>query len=173
MCFTKPPMRYVIVIQRHIGAYYWVNIDSPIHPQAFTLAIDWYRIINSLAPGRCGHNFRCLIFKPILGIDILSTCRQIDLSWIPQTPIGDKSTLDQVMVYGQRWSFQNFLQKILLAQFISHPEFTLFGWVSWPLFIFVFLPSISIGIFVEYFWTSQIVSRNGVYCPHFWAQLVE
>ena len=37
--------------------------------------------------------------------------------------------------------FQNFLKK-LLAQFISYLAFTLMGWVSWSLFIFVFLASI-------------------------------
>ena len=31
--------------------------------------------------------------------------------------------------------------KKLLAQFISYLAFTLMGWVSWPLFIFVFLAS--------------------------------
>ena len=39
-----------------------------------------------------------------------------------------------------RQGFQNFLKK-LLAQFISYLVFTLMGWVSWPLFIFVFLAS--------------------------------
>ena len=39
-----------------------------------------------------------------------------------------------------RQGFRNFLKK-LLAQFISYLAFTLMGWVSWPLFIFVFLAS--------------------------------
>ena len=39
-----------------------------------------------------------------------------------------------------RQGFRNFLKK-LLAQFISYLLFTLMGWVSWPLFIFVFLAS--------------------------------
>ena len=39
-----------------------------------------------------------------------------------------------------RQGFQNFLKK-LLAQFILYLVFTLMGWVSWPLFIFVFLAS--------------------------------
>ena len=33
--------------------------------------------------------------------------------------------------------------KKLLAQFISYLAFTLMGWVSWPLYIFVFLASFS------------------------------
>ena len=37
--------------------------------------------------------------------------------------------------------FWNFKKKTLLAQFISYLAFTLMGWVSWPLFIFVFLAS--------------------------------
>ena len=39
-----------------------------------------------------------------------------------------------------RQGFGNFFKK-LLAQFISYLAFTLMGWVSWPLFIFVFLAS--------------------------------
>ena len=39
-----------------------------------------------------------------------------------------------------RQGFPNFLKK-LLAQFISYLAFTLMGWASWPLFIFVFLAS--------------------------------
>ena len=41
-----------------------------------------------------------------------------------------------------RQGFQNFYKKIF-AQFISYLAFTLMGWVSWPLFIFVFLASFS------------------------------
>ena len=37
-----------------------------------------------------------------------------------------------------RQGFRKFLKK-LLAHFISYLAFTLMGWVSWPLFIFVFL----------------------------------
>ena len=40
-----------------------------------------------------------------------------------------------------RQGFWNFLKK-LLVQFISYLAFTLMGWVSWPLFIFVFLASL-------------------------------
>ena len=39
-----------------------------------------------------------------------------------------------------RQGFRNFLKK-LLAQFIPYLAFALMGWVSWPLFIFVFLAS--------------------------------
>ena len=41
-----------------------------------------------------------------------------------------------------RQGFRNFLKK-LLAQFISYLAFTLMGWVSWPLYIFMFLASLS------------------------------
>ena len=43
-------------------------------------------------------------------------------------------------IFGRKWGFRNFLKK-LLAQFISYLAFTLMGWVSWPLYIFVFLAS--------------------------------
>ena len=41
-------------------------------------------------------------------------------------------------IFGQKWCFWNFLKKIL-APFISYLAFTLMGWVSWPLHIWVFL----------------------------------
>ena len=74
--------------------------------------------------------------------------------------------------------------KKLLAQFFSYLAFILMGWVSWPLYIFVFLASFSwriptcvahvckIEIVVGYFWMRWIVIRAEVYCPHLWAQLV-
>ena len=77
---------------------------------------------------------------------------------------------------------QNFLKK-LLAQFISYLAFILMGWISWPLYIFVFLASFSwriptcvandckIEIFIGYFWMRWVVIRAGVYCPHLWAQI--
>ena len=76
----------------------------------------------------------------------------------------------------EKWGFQNFLKK-LLAQFISYLAFTLMGWVSWPLYIFLFLASFSwriptcvahnckIEIFIGYFWMRWVMIRVGVYCP--------
>ena len=40
----------------------------------------------------------------------------------------------------EKWGFRNFLKK-LLAQFISYLAFILMAWVSWTLYIFVFLDS--------------------------------
>ena len=45
-------------------------------------------------------------------------------------------------IFGRKWGFWNFLKK-LLAQFISYLAFTLIGWVSWPIYIFMFLASFS------------------------------
>ena len=82
-----------------------------------------------------------------------------------------------------------------LVPFISYLAFTLMGWVSWPLFTFVFLTAFSalwwpniwpkmgflklsekiikVEIFIGYFWMRWVVISAGVYCPHLWAQLVE
>ena len=40
-----------------------------------------------------------------------------------------------------RQGFPELFEKTILAQFISYLAFTLMGWVSWPLYIFVFLAS--------------------------------
>ena len=57
-------------------------------------------------------------------------------------------------------------------------SYPLRGWVSWPLFIFVFLASFSAlwcsNIWPKIgFWMRWVVIRAGVYCPHLWAQLVK
>ena len=45
-------------------------------------------------------------------------------------------------IFGRKWGFRKILKK-LLAQFISYLTFTLMGWVSWTLYVFVFLASFS------------------------------
>ena len=45
-------------------------------------------------------------------------------------------------IFGRKWGFRNFLKK-LLAQFISCLAFILMEWVSWPIYIFVFLATFS------------------------------
>ena len=56
-------------------------------------------IMNSLAPTICGCSFRSVIFKPILEIEIANPCREIKVISMPQSPIGGKSTLVQVMAW--------------------------------------------------------------------------
>ena len=48
-------------------------------------------------------------------------------------------------IFGRKWGFQNFL-KTLLAQLISCLAFILMVWVSWPLYIFLFLASYSAAL---------------------------
>ena len=55
--------------------------------------------INSLAPGRCGCNFRNIIFELISWIDTLSATSKIVVRWMPQNSSDDKSTLVQVMAW--------------------------------------------------------------------------
>ena len=57
-------------------------------------------------------------------------------------PDGCPSVRLSVHPYIYRQGFRNFLKK-LLAQFISYLAFPLMGWVSWPLYIFMFLASFS------------------------------
>ena len=60
---------------------------------------------NSLAPGRSGCCLKWVIFKLISRTDILSISRKIDLRWMPQDLIGDKSISIQVMAWSRRhWS---------------------------------------------------------------------
>ena len=56
-------------------------------------------VLNSLASGRCGHNFKIIIFKLIPWTDISCAACKIVVRWIPQNSICDKSTLVQVMAW--------------------------------------------------------------------------
>ena len=88
-------------------------------------------------------------------------------------------------IFGRKWGFRNFLKKIM-AQFISYLAFILMGWVSWPLYIFVFLASFrpsdgqifhwkwgfrnlkkkkKLVIFIGYFWMRWVVIRAGYIVP--------
>ena len=66
-----------------------------IKPFLCSLTLCWPQQINWLSPGRCGCNFRCIIFNTILGIDVLSTCCKFYF-W-SQNPINDRSALVHVM----------------------------------------------------------------------------
>ena len=57
------------------------------------------RWINWLAPGRCGSNFKSVIFKHILRITFIKASCEIAPRWIPQNTFDDKSTLVQVMAW--------------------------------------------------------------------------
>ena len=52
---------------------------------------------NSLAPARCGSNFKCIIFRLIIQNSGLNTHYEIALRWMPQNCSYEKSTLVQVM----------------------------------------------------------------------------
>ena len=56
------------------------------------------QVLNSLAPGTCGNNFKSVTSEYLLLMKFLSTCCEIALMWIPQN-IVDESTLVQVMVW--------------------------------------------------------------------------
>ena len=45
--------------------------------------------LNSLVPGRCGCDLKLMISKPISRIDILSTCLEIALTWMPHDLMDD------------------------------------------------------------------------------------
>ena len=75
-----------------------------------------------------GCDFRIVIFKPILEIDILNTCSEIDLSWMPQNPTGDGSTLAQVMAWcckatryylGKCWTRFTMPNSIIRSQWVK------------------------------------------------------
>ena len=66
-------------------------------------------------------------------------------------------------IFGRKWGFRNFLKK-LFAQFISYLAFTLMVWVSWPLYIFVFLAYIFGTLVAKY------LAENG-FSGTFWEKI--
>ena len=55
--------------------------------------------LNSLAPGKCGNNFKIVISHSFLRTDILSIPCEIVLRGMPQNPFDDKSKLVQVIAW--------------------------------------------------------------------------
>ena len=51
--------------------------------------------VNSLAPGRCGCNFKNIIFQLVSWTDTLSATSKIIVRWMPQNSTDEKSTLLQ------------------------------------------------------------------------------
>ena len=64
-----------------------------------SIYMQWQYV--EVASGRCGCGFKCIIFKLILPIYIVSTTETV-LWWIPQDAIDDESTLIQVMTSGNK-----------------------------------------------------------------------
>ena len=71
-------------------AWYWPNKSE--------YSVSSFRRVN-WPSRRHGYNFRSVILKSVSGIDILSIWYRIDLSWMSQNPIGDRSTLVHVMAW--------------------------------------------------------------------------
>ena len=65
-------------------------------------------LINSLTPGRCGWDFKSIIFTLIIQNNSLDTCCEIALRGLPQSLTNEKSRLiqapDSKPLLGQCWS---------------------------------------------------------------------
>ena len=59
-------------------------------------------VSNLLVPGRCGSDFKSIIFKQMLQIKFMSNSCEIAPWWIPKNLFDDKSTL----IYGMDWCRQ-------------------------------------------------------------------
>ena len=55
--------------------------------------------VNSLAPGKCGRVFECIIFKFIIQNSRLGTHCETALRWMPLNFTNEKSTLFQLMAF--------------------------------------------------------------------------
>ena len=62
-------------------------------------SLPGYNMLYSLAPGRCGCDFKYIIFKHNLGINILSIQVDITVEWMPDDRIDFKTALVQVMAW--------------------------------------------------------------------------
>ena len=57
---------------------------------------QYRNIVSSLAPGICGHTFKCTISKFIIKSSSSATCCAIALGWIPRNVTNETSMLVQV-----------------------------------------------------------------------------
>ena len=55
--------------------------------------------VNLLAPGRCGINFKSVIFELIVQNSSLGTHHEITFRWMPHNLTNEKSVLAQVMAW--------------------------------------------------------------------------
>ena len=105
---------YIFVFLASFSALWWPNIWLKMgFPELLEKIIGSIHFISGIYP--CGASL-FVFLAPILAL------------WC--------------QMFGWKWGFRNFLKKLLVS-FITHLAFTLRGWVSWPLFIFVFLASFS------------------------------
>ena len=87
-------MRKVLGYPCHLDVeklYKWKNISM--------FPAEYVAYINSLVPGRCGHNIWLVLFKLISRIDIFSNSCEIALRWMPPGLAGDLSTQVPVMTW--------------------------------------------------------------------------
>ena len=95
--------------------------------------------INSLAPKRCGRNFKIIIFKLISWTDISCAACKIVVRWIPQHSIDDESTLVQVMAWccqttshylSQCWPRSMWSSGVTRPQWVNPVNADIFRWTS-------------------------------------------
>ena len=63
--------------------------------------------VNSLAPGRCGSYFKCVISEHMFQIKLINTSCEIALTWTQQNPWDGWSTFIQVMAWSRQVSVAN------------------------------------------------------------------
>ena len=68
------------------------------HVRYQAILISWV-ILNSLAPGKCGSNFKCQVLEQILWIKFMNTSYEIALRQMLQNLTNERSTLAQVMAW--------------------------------------------------------------------------
>ena len=83
------------------------RLMSPVH--MLSCFVVWYQF-NWLAPGRCGCNFKSIIFKLIIQEGSLGTCYEITFKWMPHSLTNKKSTLVQVMAWCHQATSHNLSQ---------------------------------------------------------------
>ena len=76
-----------------------VLLQLYLKPSGAETELLWNNQVDSLTPGRCGSNFKSLIFRLIIQHSSLGTCCEIALRWMPENLTNKRSTLLQVMAW--------------------------------------------------------------------------
>ena len=82
----------------------------PLNPSAFLVNIPMMGLFNSLALGKCGSNFKSIIFKLIIQNSTLGTCCEIVLRSVSQNLSNEKLILIHVMAWCYQATSHNLIQ---------------------------------------------------------------
>ena len=138
-CWRNDPLQCT----QGLTMYAWTDYDLLIMYKGVNFCeINIHSVwVNSLAPGRCGNNFKSVIFKLTMQTSCLGTFSWVAQRWMPQNLTNEKSTLvmwrHQAITWGQSqcWPRSMVPYGITMPQWVNELQCSGLSWKScrsWP-----------------------------------------